>query len=419
MAVFIDFLGIYILILLLPQIMEKMDVLPIIAVSLISINAVFSFIFGPILGRLSDKYGRKPLLMISQFGTMLGFLIFAFAPSNAILGIAILFISRIVDGIFGGNFPIAKSVISDATTHEDRAVKMANIGLCVTFAALIGPMMGGLLANLSALLSGVEWMLPGLVAAGLSLVTVVITAFILPETWPKEKRSIIEVFKENKSLPEHQSESILKNKTALYLLTQWGFHSLSFFMYTTNVAIFAALAIGIMNPFEMGIYLSIAGIFQLIYRFTIFKPILRKLGEVNTLRIGLGIMAATFFMLFFVNHSITFIIFLIFVSFGASLSRGPMASVLTKTVSPRDQGKINGFSSALDSLAQIFGPLFGGFVLSIFLPIPGLLGIFAGLLAMIPFLMILNYTLYRKLNKQIRTEGEKKSLETEQEETAR
>ena len=174
-AVFIDIIGFSMILPMAPFIAESFSI-PIFLMGIIlSINAMFSFIFGPILGKLSDKFGRRPLLLISQAGTLAGFILLAFSDS-----IWLLIISRVIDGIFGGNFPIAKAVIGDEVPPKDRGIQMANIGVAHVLASLIGPGIGGTLFSIGGLL------LPGLFAAGLSLFTMIITIFILNETWPKE-----------------------------------------------------------------------------------------------------------------------------------------------------------------------------------------------------------------------------------------
>lgn len=374
MAVFIDILGFSILVTILPTFIEDIYInLPFITGLILSINAIFTFIFAPILGKLSDKYGRRPLLLISQMGTAVGFLLMAFSTS-----LELLIISRIIDGVFGGNFPIAKAIISDSVPPKDRALQMTNIGVCHVLASLMGPALGGILYNFN----GLKMFPPGLISTILSIFTMIITIWLLKETWTKERREINSRHKIKLKLT--------KNKTAMYLLTQWGFHTISFMIYITTIALFANVVLGL-NAFETGILLSVSGIFRAILRFTTFKPLLKYLGENKTLTLGLGIFVVVFFLIGFVQNQIQFLIILLFVSFAASCTRGVLISKVTRSVSPREQGKINGYMTSLDSLAQIIGPLFGGFILTV---LPAYwLGIFTCLISLVAFLMI-----FKKLN---------------------
>lgn len=366
-AVFIDIIGFSMILPMAPFIAELFSI-PIFVMGIVlSVNAMFSFIFGPILGKLSDKFGRKPLLLISQAGTFAGFLMLAFSNS-----IWMLIISRIVDGIFGGNFPIAKAIVGDEVPPKDRSFQMANIGVAHVLAALIGPGLGGIFFSIGGLL------LPGLFAASLSLFTMIITIFILQETWPKEKREL------NYELMKKVVVHIRKNKGAMWYLTLWGFHTASFMIAMASLSFFAKIVFGI-NAFEIGILLMISGIFRALVRFTLFKPTIMKLGENNAIKLGLGMFLISFFLVGLSINLAMFFILIMSISFAASLTRGPLNSKISQSVSPMEQGKINGYSSGLDSFAQIIGPLIGTFMLSFYAP--SFLGFIMASIALVPFLM--------------------------------
>ncbi|MBD3230480.1 MAG: MFS transporter [Candidatus Lokiarchaeota archaeon] len=370
MAVFIDILGFSILLTILPSFIGNIIDIPVITGLILSINAIFTFIFAPILGKLSDRYGRKPILLISQLGTAIGFLLMAFSTS-----LELLIISRIIDGVFGGNFPIAKAIISDSVPPKDRALQMTNIGVCHVLASLIGPGLGGILYNFRGLLM----LPPGLVSTFLSILTIIITIFLLKETWNKSDRL------KNSQNKDKNDVKIRKNKTAIFLLVQWALHTISFMIYITTIALFASVVLGL-TAFETGVLLSISGIFRAIIRFTIFKPLLKVLGENKMLLIGLGMFSIVFLLMGFVQNYIQFLIILLFVSFAASCTRGILISKITRSVSPHEQGIINGYMTSLDSIAQIIGPIFGGTILTV---LPSYwLGILTSILASIAFIML-------------------------------
>ncbi|MFX1388019.1 MAG: MFS transporter, partial [Promethearchaeota archaeon] len=315
-AVFIDIIGFSMILPMAPFIAESFS-LPIFLMGIIlSINAMFSFIFGPILGKLSDRFGRRPLLLISQAGTFAGFILLAFSDS-----IWLLIISRVIDGIFGGNFPIAKAVIGDEVPPKDRSIQMANIGVAHVLASLIGPGIGGTLYSVGGLF------LPGLFAAGLSLLTMIITIFVLNETWPKEKRDF------NHELKKTVVFNIRKNKGAMWYLTLWGFHTASFMITMASLSFFAQIVFGL-KPLGIGILLMISGIFRAIVRFTLFKPTIRKLGENNAIKLGLGMFLISFFLVGFSINLVMFFILIMVISFAASLTRGPLNSKISQSVSP-------------------------------------------------------------------------------------
>ena len=379
-AVFVDILGFSILIPILPVILTEYNANALMVGFLLSVNAIFTVIFAPILGKLSDRYGRRPLLLISQAGTFAGFIILAFSTN-----IWVILISRVVDGVFGGNFPIAKAVISDAVPPKKRAVQMTNIGVCHVLASLVGPAIGGFLSI---------WGLfgPGVFAAGLSALTMILTIFYIPETWTKEKRE--QALKEKLVKNNKEKFSYRENKDALYLLVQFGIHTTSFFLYITTISLFAAIVFGF-NAQQIGLFLMISGIFRVVIRFTIFVPLLKKLGEVNTLKIGLVSFVIVFFLLAFSRDVYSFMIILILISFAASMTRGPLNSLISQSVSPKHQGIVNGNSSSLDSFGQIVGPLLGGFIL--YTSHPSTIGIVTACISIGAFVMIFNAGVYKRV----------------------
>jgi len=366
-AIFIDVLGFTILFPLVGFFGELFNTTDVVIGLVFSVNAMFGFVFGPILSKLSDKYGRKPLLLISQFGTLLAFVLTAF--SNSLL---MLVIARMIDGMFGGNFPIAKAIISDSVPPKDRGIQMANVGIAHVLASLIGPAIGGIFFTFFGLLG------PGLFAAGLTVITISLTMVMLKETWPKEKRLQNHISKIGVPL------KVRENKNAVFMLVLWAFHTISFMIVMSSMSFFSVNVLHL-SVLDVSYVFMISGIFRAGVRFTLFKPAIKKLGEVNAIRVGLAMFFVSFFLIGFSTNIVMVIIILMFVSFAASLTRGPMLSKISQTTSPKVQGKINGLSSALDSVAQIIGPLAGAFILQM-LP-PYWLGIIVAFIALPALLM--------------------------------
>jgi MFS family permease len=375
-GLFIDILGFYIIIPYLPSLIEVFDVTPIVIGLLLATNAIFTLFFAPIWGKLSDRFGRKPILLIAETGTCIAFLILAFSNS-----IELFFIARIVDGIFGGNFPITKAIITDSVPPRDRGVQMTNVGVVHTLAGLVAPGLGGFLSVF--LIFGPEYplALSGLFAAGFSLLTILTTFFLIEESWPKSRREKIEREVKIKI-------NIWENKDALYLLTQYTFHTFSFIMYVSTLAIFIGLILGF-DTIGVSMLLTISGISRAIVRFSIFKPTLQKLGQKLTARLGLFILVITFILVgvfgSFYPEAWIFVVLMVFASYGVSCSRGILISKVTQSVTPKEMGKINGYTTTLDSLAQIVGPLLGTFLLQDFDPI--IFGLFMAALAFGAFIM--------------------------------
>ncbi|MBY9007925.1 MAG: MFS transporter [Candidatus Lokiarchaeota archaeon] len=354
-GLFTDILGFYIIIPLLPSIKETFNTDDIMMGLLVSINAIISLFSAPIWGKLSDKFGRKYTLFTAESGTCLAFFILAFSNS-----LELLFISRIIDGMFGGNFPITKAIISDRVPPKDRGTQMTNFGVVHTLSGLIGPGLGGILAFIPIFGPNYPVALPGLCAAFLSLFTMVITLFYLEESWSKTTRLKIE---EEIKFKKHRKK---KNKNdILYVLTQYAFHTISFMLYVGPLALFAGTIIGL-DQIGVIIILEISGLSRAIVRFSLFKPTMKKLGEKKMTKLGLFFLVLSFifvgiFGLFYPKAWI-FIILMVIISYGVSCSRGLLISKATKTVSPDKMGIINGGTTTLDSIAQTLGPTLGTFL---------------------------------------------------------
>ncbi len=376
-AVFSDILGFTILIPLFPLLITLFRVTPLEVAYAMSLNAAFGFIFGPILSHLSDKYGRKPLLLISQIGTLIGFVILAMSTN-----IYWVYASRIVDGMFGGNYPIAKAIIGDVVEPKDRSKEMTNIGTAHNLANLVGPAIGGLLAESTGLVG------PGLVAAFLSLITIFMTIFYIKETAPAKTGKIISVkvnLEEKNSNNSKNGHSLIKNYYFLIVLMIYTFHTLAFMTNNSGFAMFMSIKLRY-NLTTIGLIFTISGAFQLFIRFVIFYPLLKKIGEDKLLKLGLAIFIGAFFLIGFVTEGYQLIIGLLFLSFAASSVRGILSSYLSRTVHPKQQGLAMGIGSSMDSAAQIIGPLLSGFILiSINL---NYYGFISGILSIISFLLV-------------------------------
>ncbi|MCK4479022.1 MAG: MFS transporter [Candidatus Lokiarchaeota archaeon] len=374
-GLFIDILGFYIIIPYLPSLIKTYNTTPLVIGLLLATNAVFTLFSAPIWGRLSDKFGRRPMLLIAEAGTCSAFLILAFSNS-----LNLLFVARIVDGIFGGNYPITKAIITDSVPPRDRGLQMTNLGVAHTLAGLVAPGLGGFLSVFPIFGPDFPLALPGLVAACLSFSTIIITFFFIKESWPKSKRQKVD--KEIKI-----KLKLWNNKDALYLLTQFAFHTFSFIMYVSTLAIFIALILGL-DTLGVSLLLTISGISRAIVRFTVFKTTLRLLGEKKMKILGLSILVITFILVgifgAFYPEWWIFIVLMVVASYGVSCARGLLMSKVTETVSPKEVGKINGYTSTLDSLAQIFGPIIG----TLFMPNdPLLFGSVMGILAFVALMM--------------------------------
>ncbi len=373
--VFIDVLGFSILIPFLPFFSTQFGAPAWQIGLLLSTNALFGFFSGPVWGTLSDRFGRKPILLICQFGTLAGFLMLAFSTS-----LWMLFASRIIDGIFGGNMPIAKAIIGDVIPPDERSKHMTNIGVAYVLSSLLGPGIGGMLSKWGILV-------PGLLSASLTCLAILLTVLYIVESNPAKRG--IPAPEQVPAAPQKQriKENVIKKyPVTRYLLTQWGFHNLAFMLFASCISLFAFLQLGL-NAQQVGLMLTLAGIVRLLVRFLIFVPLLRRLGDHRTLTLGLATFVVTYILLCFVRTPFQFAAVLCLHSFGASCTRGIMNSFMSRSVQPWEQGQMMGISTSMDNFSQIIGPLAGGLILDT-LPLWAYGGL-AGVLALVPFVMVL------------------------------
>ena len=351
-STFIDIIGYSILIPFLPQFISQFGASLLQVGLLLSVNSFFSLFGNIIWGSLSDKFGRKPILLICQAGTMAAFLILAFSTS-----LTMLFVSRIVDGIFGGNYPIAKAVVGDVVPPSDRSKEMANIGLAWTIGNMIGPGIGALLARFGI-------MGPGLMAAGLSLMTILITLFVFKETNPLVNGSAtaaeIRHIQQRKAI----SFSLLKEHDPRVLLMQILTNNISFYIFITTVSIFAAERFQLTIA-QIGWMITSMGVVKLLVRLFIFSPLLRALGDVKTAILGFAVFIGSYTWLTLLNHLWEYMAVFVLVGFATSCTLPVMTARLSGSVGKDKQGEVMGLNTAADNVSQIIGPSVGSYLISL------------------------------------------------------
>ncbi len=344
---------------------------------LLSSYSLFQFIGAPILGALSDKYGRKPLLIISQIGTTLSWVIFAiayFTPNIPFLGLGlpiyIIILSRIVDGLTGGNVSVANAWISDITAHNERTKAFGLVGAVFGIGFLIGPALGGFSSSLDIGYIGTV-----IVAFAISLVTLLQIIFILPESLPKEKRLHIEQINYwhelniVSKLLTFRSNLIVKKLLIVRL-----FIGIVFSAYTTIIILFIEKGFTL-NPKDIGLTISFIGIFSIFNQAFLTPKLAHKFGDIKTLYIGLTIISIGLGSIPFIptelrltqTINIGFIFFLLnsfLMNLGISLSLPTFKSLLTKNVDETKQGAITGIDESLLAFGNSFTPVIAGLLYS-------------------------------------------------------
>jgi MFS family permease len=335
---------------------------------LFSVFSICQFLSAPIIGRWSDKYGRKPLLLISLIGTVISFLLMAWAPSAIFL-----FIARALDGLTAGNFPVATAVISDTTKPEDRAKGFGIIGAAFGFGFVFGP-------AISALTIGFGPSVPFLIAAIITAVAVILTWIILPETnkhlGHTHEGKLFDFVKLAKAVIDPNV-----GKTLLISLI----YSFSF-----GLLIFAyqPFAVKILNltPSQVAFLFTIFGIVGFISQALIIPRTVKRVED-KKLLINSLILSAFAFLGFFLTRSYAvFIVVSIVLALANAFVNPLIQSLLSKETDEKSQGEIMGVNASYVSIGSIFGPILGGALATLSIPSPFLAGsIFAVICAVIAF----------------------------------
>lgn len=338
--------------------------------------ALMQFVFSPILGKLSDAVGRRPIILTSLFGAGLDYLLMAFAPN-----LKWLFVGRVISGITGANISAANAYIADVSAPEDRAKNFGMIGACFGVGFIIGPGLGGLLGSYSL-------KLPFIVAACLNLLNWLYGFFVLPESLAKENRQPFDWKKANPfaSLSQLGKYPVVLGLTATIALERLAHDTLpaTWVLYTTYRFNW--------TEFDNGLSLALVGIVFAIVQGGLTGRIVGWLGERKAIIYGLTIGALTFVAYGLSTRGWMLYLAIIFGSIGG-IAGPAIQSVITRMVSANEQGAVQGIIASIQSIVAILGPLMAtnlfGYFTSASAPmqLPGAAFLAAALLVAIAALM--------------------------------
>ena len=360
--VFVDVLGFSLILPLLPYYAVDFNASSLMVGLLLSANALTQMIGAPILGRLSDRYGRKPLLIASIAGTVLSFLILGWANS-----LAILFLSRILDGLLGGNVSLAQAYITDSTTRENRAQGLGLIGAAFGVGFIFGPALGGFLS------AGGNYALPAFMAAGLAGLNLVGALIWLPESLPPEKRTI----PEKKIRPEVSFRALLnalRRPCVGPLLNVVLIYGLAFTIFQTMFSLFTQQKLGFTAQ-ATSYVLTYVGVLVVLVQGGGIRWLSAKFTDKQLIFGGSILLTVGLLGWAFSNSLTALLIALIPLALASGMLRVSTNSALTKSVAQSEVGGILGLSAAMNSFTQVIAPLLGSFLLAQISPAaPGIVG---------------------------------------------
>ncbi len=346
LIVLVDVLGLTIILPLLPFYAESMGATPAVVGMLVSAYAVCQLLAGPPLGQLSDRVGRRPVLLVSQMGTFAGFLILAYAQT-----LWVVFLARIIDGLTAGNLTVAQAYISDVTKPENRAKAFGIIGISFGLGFLIGPAVAGVLA-------GFGNQAPIFAAAGLSLTSILATYFLLPAV-PPHPRPVDDTHRGWKLYLD-----AFTDKKLAPMLWQFFAFTFAFSTFFSGFALFAERRFTYhAAPFgtkEVGYVFAFSGLVGILIQGGGIGPMVRALGERRLVELGFAAMAVGFAVLGMVYHIGYLLLAIAFITFGSAILRPSLTSLITSQVAKHRQGMVMGLMQSLMSIAQIVAPVVAG-----------------------------------------------------------
>jgi DHA1 family tetracycline resistance protein-like MFS transporter len=351
LIVLVDILGLTIILPLLPFYAERLGASATVVGLLISSYAFCQLIAGPILGRMSDHMGRKPLLIVSQMGTLAGFLILAFADS-----LWLVFLSRIIDGLTAGNLSLAQAYIADVTEPENRAKSFGVIGIAFGIGFLIGPGISGYLAQF-----GLAY--PILAAAFLSASSIVCTATLLPKAEPHTQEEIGPGGRRLNVLEWKAYAEYFARPKLGPLLWQFFLFAFSFALFISGFALFAQRRYTLNgHPFgakEVGYIFAYVGFLGLILQGGLIGRLVKWLGERTLVWTGFGVSAIGYGLLAW-THTVGQLLFASTVNSYGGVLRPSVTSLITQQAGKREQGVVLGLTQSITSISQIIAPLIAG-----------------------------------------------------------
>jgi len=345
LTIFVNLVGFGIIVPLLPFYAETFGASPVVIGLLFAVFSLCQLAAAPALGDLSDRYGRRPILIFSLLGTVVSFVMLALAHS-----VAMLFAARIVDGLSGGNISTARAYVADVTEPKDRARAYGLIGAAFGLGFILGPALSGVLAPIS-------YTAPIWAAAAVTLVATVMAWAWLPETVHRTHAGSGNPFR---FLPALIRRATLRRVLAIDFIYWFAFAT-----FQTTFALFAARRFGF-DAGRTGYFFAAFGVLGAVIQGGLIRPVVARIGDKSTFMLGLAF-AATGLVAAALAPSVTvFAAGLVPMAFGIGFGHPTMASLVSRAARGDEQGRVQGAASAVESLGRTIGPVWGNATLQQF-----------------------------------------------------
>lgn len=343
-TILLDALGIGPIVPILPDLIRHFSVDPAFVSQyfgyFISVYALMQFVASPVLGSLADRFGRRPILLISLLGAAIDYLIMAFSPT-----LVILFVGRIISGLTGASITVATAYMADISDDKNRSANFGMIGAAFGIGFVIGPTLGSLLGSQ-------DWRIPFIAASALNLLNFVFGYFILPESLPPSLRRKIELKRLN---PFSSLLKVLKPSPIFTLIIVYFLIVLAGQAHASIWTLFTQFKFQ-WTTLQVGVSLSIVGISIAIVQGGLTRILIPKIGEWNAVLVGVFLSALSYLGFALANEGWMMYAFLA-PSALAGIGGPALQSLISADVSTSEQGELQGSLVSLSSLAAIIGPL--------------------------------------------------------------
>ena len=338
LTIFVNLVGFGIIIPLLPFYAETFGASPLVIGLLFASFSLSQLVAAPLLGELSDRWGRRPVLIFSLLGTVVSFVMLAVAGS-----LPMLFAARIVDGLSGGNITTARAYIADITAEENRAKAFGILGAAFGLGFIVGPALG-------AAFSRISYTAPIWAAAAITAVATVMAWLWLPETVHRAHAG--------GGAPWHALADLWRRTHLRVLFTIDFVYWTAFAVYQTTFALFGARRFGF-DAAHIGYLLSAFGFVGVVVQGAFVGPVVRMFGERRTLAAGL-MFAAVGWGGSALTHSVpVFVAMLVPGAIGIGLCNATLSALISRSAAAHEQGRVQGAAGALESLGRTIGPVWG------------------------------------------------------------
>jgi DHA1 family tetracycline resistance protein-like MFS transporter len=342
-TVFVDMLGYSMMLPLLPFFIQAQGGNAALAGGLQSLYALLQLLSGPILGSFSDRYGRKPILILCLFGTAVAYTIFGLADSILILYLAVL-----LDGLTGNNLTTSFTYVADVTEADERSRGMGIVSAAFGLGLMAGPVLGGLLSSYGLFV-------PAFVAAGIALVNTIYGIFILPESLPPEKRS-----RHTPSLNFiDQLRGVFKTRNIRFLLLSLFFLNLAFSGLQTNFPLFSNARFH-WDARQNGIFFAFVGVIAVFVQGFLYGRLQPRFGEKRLALTGLLLMALGMAGVALASQAWMVYPIVGIAALGSGISIPSLSGMTSNRVPLDEQGRLMGANQTLLSFTSIIGPLMAG-----------------------------------------------------------